>query len=50
MYPPDLTQEQIEELDPESYSHFLAFGDPLSTELPDEEYEAWLEQHRIFDL
>ena len=50
MYSPDLTQAEIEALDPESYSNFVAFGDPLMPEVSDEDYEAWLEQHRIFDL
>lgn len=50
MYSRDLTQPEIEALDPESYSHYLAFGVPLSMELTEEEYEAWLESHRMFDL
>jgi hypothetical protein len=50
MYPPDLAQEDIEALDPESYSNFLAFGDPLMPELPEEDYEAWLQHSRVFDL
>jgi hypothetical protein len=35
MYTQDLTQEKIEALDPESYSNFLAFGDPLMPEMPE---------------
>lgn len=50
MYRPDLAQAEIDELDAESYSNFLAFGDPPVVELPEDEYEAWLESHRIFDL
>lgn len=50
MYPKDLTQEEIEALDPESYSNFLAFGEPLMPELTEEEYEEYIQSHRLFDL
>ena len=50
MYTRDLTQEEIEALDPESYSNFLAFGDPLMPEMSEEEYEEWIAMHRMFDL
>lgn len=51
MYPPDLTHEELEALDPESYSNYLAFGEVLMPEFKDdEEYEAYLESHRQYDL
>jgi hypothetical protein len=59
MYSRDLTQQEIEALDAESYSNFLAFGDGLKPE-PDgweqeimngnQEYEEWLAMHRMYDL
>lgn len=52
-------QEEIDALDAEAYSNFLAFGDGLKPELDDWEqetiksnqgYEDWLIMHRTFDL
>ena len=50
MYPRDLTQPEIDALDAESYSQFLALGDPTNKEPPECEPEDWLEQQRIYDL
>lgn len=59
MYSSELMQEEIDALDAEAYSNFLAFGDGLKPELDDweqgtiksnQEYEDWLIMHRTFDL
>lgn len=59
MYSRDLTQQEIDALDAEAYSNFLAFGDGLKPELDDweqesingnQEYEEWLAMHRMYDL
>ena len=46
----DLTQAEVEQLDPNDYSNYLAYGPPLQPELPDEEYEEYLKSYRQFDL
>ena len=46
----DLTQAEIDELDAEQYSNYLAFGPLLAPEVPDEEYQAYIESYRTFDL
>jgi len=58
LYSSELTREEIDALDAEAYSNFLAFGDGLKPELDDweqesingnQEYEDWLAMHRTFD-
>lgn len=47
----DLTQREIEQLSEEEYACLLAYGDAYICETTtDEEYEAYLESHRLFDL
>tara|TARA_Y100001963_G_scaffold156333_1_gene249651 strand:- start:3519 stop:3665 length:147 start_codon:yes stop_codon:yes gene_type:complete len=46
----NLTQSQIEQLDEEEYSYYLAFGESPPKKLNEEEYERYLKSHLIFDL
>jgi hypothetical protein len=58
--PQDLTQSEIDQLDAEDYALFLAEGDdPFDSDafsgddifdLDDEEWEAFLDSHKEFDL
>ena len=48
-----LSQEEIEQLSPEEYSTYLAFGESMKPELSQEEEDAYarhLRSQRIFDL
>lgn len=46
----DLTQAEIDRLGAEEYSNFLAYGAALAPEVPEDEYQAYLEANRIYDL
>lgn len=52
--PGQLTQQEIEELTPEEYSCFLAYGEvPFCKALVNEDeavYEEYLKEYQIFDL
>jgi len=48
---PDLMMSEIEELNEEDYSYFLAHGETEDKEKQKElEYESYLKSHRQFDL
>lgn len=46
----DFTQEEIENLTPEEYSNFIAFGEIEVPLLTEEEYERYLLSHLEYDL
>jgi hypothetical protein len=48
---PNLAQYEIEQLSPEEYSNYLAFGESLlPTKLTEAEYEEYILAQREFDL
>ncbi len=46
----NLTQEEMEQLTPEQYSNYIAYGEVELPVLDDSEYERYLLGHRLFDL
>lgn len=46
----ELTQEELEQLTPEQYSNYIAYGEVELPVLTDDEYERYLLGHRLFDL
>ena len=46
----DLTQAEIDAMTAEEYSNFLAFGALLAPEVPEDEYQAYLDSYRQYDL
>ena len=46
----NLTQEEIEQLTPEQYSNYIAYGEVELPILNEDEYERYLLGHRLFDL
>ena len=46
----NLTQEEIEQLTPEQYSNYIAYGEVELPVLNEDEYERYLLGHRLFDL
>jgi hypothetical protein len=46
----DLTQAEVEQLDPNDYSNYLAYGPQLQPDLSDDEYEDYLKSYQMFDL
>lgn len=50
MFSTDLTQAEIDRLEAEEYSNFLAFGKALAPEVPEDEYQDYLNANRIYDL
>jgi hypothetical protein len=46
----DLTQAEVEQLDPNDYSNYLAYGSVLQPDLSDDEYEDYLKSYQMFDL
>lgn len=48
---PNLTQPEIEQLNPEEYSNYLAFGESLlPAKLTEAEYEEYILAQREFDV
>lgn len=46
----NLTQEEMEQLTPEQYSNYIAFGEVELPVLNEEQYERYLLSHMEFDL
>ena len=46
----ELSQAEIEELTPEEYSNYLAYGEVELPKLNEDQYERYLLSHQIFDL
>ena len=47
----NLAQKDIEKMDDETYSYFLAHGDLEEVkEMTDVEYEKYIQSHRMYDL
>ena len=45
-----LSQQEIEQLTPEEYAMYLAYGDPKVSSLTDEEMDRYVKSHKEFDL
>tara|TARA_R100001443_G_scaffold111299_3_gene123977 strand:+ start:3469 stop:3615 length:147 start_codon:yes stop_codon:yes gene_type:complete len=46
----NLTQPEIERLDAEQYSMFLAYGEIQPENIKESDYESFLKSQRLFDL